>query len=131
LAKLIDVRTYPESLQCMLQRLPYSMSQTWTPSTISAQTSPDKSLSDPVYVASGTAYVLLEPHGLDQPGPLPAGYIDRRSGWIFSTTSLTALTVLLIGQDYWLVTATSGFWQVSNDYRAPCRRMATPPIGVA
>jgi hypothetical protein len=130
LTKIIDVRSYPSSLQCMLQRLPYVGTQLWLPATPSSALHSDKSLPDVLYSTGTAVLAAFEPHGVDQSGPLPIGHVDRRSCWIFSVVPLAALSVLYSAPDYWLVTASSSVWPVSSDYRAPGRRLAQPPLGV-
>jgi hypothetical protein len=131
LTKIIDVRSYASSLQCLLQRLPYLSMPIYVPSSASTQVAADKSLNDAVYVPAGTALALIEPHGIDQVGSLPIGQVDRRSCWVFSTLPLSVQTVLSPGGgDFWILTAASSVWQVSNDYRAPGRRLVFAPIGV-
>jgi hypothetical protein len=130
LCKIIDVRGYPCSLQCILQRSAFSLTPVWSPSSALTQVLPTKALSDPVYQSAGNVLAVLEPHGIEQGGALEFGQADRRRCWVFSAQALAIQTVLLFGGDYWIVTETSGVWAVTNDFRAPCRRLALPPFGV-
>jgi hypothetical protein len=130
LTKIIDVRTYPFSLQCILQRLPYWTMPIWLPKSASSSLLSDSSLPDMTYVAGGSVMANIEPHGLDQQGPLPIGMVDRRPGWIYSLQPLQTLSVLLNDRDYWLIISSSSVWQITKDYRAPARRLLNPPLGV-
>jgi hypothetical protein len=130
MTKIIDVRSYPYSLQCLLQRTAYQPTPIWTPGSPEGQINSDKSLKDVVYQSAGSALVVLEPHGEEEAGPLPVGSIDRRRSWVFSAEPLQVQTVLLVSGDYWMLTASSSVWAVSNDFRAPARRLAGAPPGV-
>jgi hypothetical protein len=128
-AKIIDVRRYPGSLQCMLQRLPYAPCTLWIP--LPPQIGADKSLPDAAYVSAGTVLALLEPSGEQSPGVLPVGQTDRRRCWVFSATPLSILSVLAVDGCYWQLTASSSVWPISDDFRAPACRLSAAPLGVS
>ncbi len=129
--KIIDVRSYPSSLQCIVLRNTYQSLLSWRPLVPAlSRVNADKSLPDMIYQSSGSTFALIEPRNDDLGGALPAGQLDRRRGYAYSPQPIKQLTVLYFDSDYWLATEHSSVWPISNDYRAPVRRLLVPPVGV-
>jgi len=131
IAKIIDVRGYPSSLQCPVQRVPYVLTPVWIPLPPSANVGSTKRLGDVTYVSGGSALLLLEPVSRATPTGVMVGQLDQRTCYVFSTMPLAKVSVLDVLGEYWLLTESSSFWPITADYRAVARLLSSKPLGVS
>lgn len=132
LRKILDVRPYSHSLQCDLQRVPFTPLTLWLPKTqpqrVQSQTLKVNDLSFTAALAPILGYLEPAP---DEAKFAGFGQMDLRGCFLFSLEKVTLGSVVkdTLG-DYWVAEVPSDVWPLPGDYKTLMRHISKPPAGV-
>ena len=132
LFKIIEPRRYDFSLQCDLQRVPFSPLALWLPKSKAERTDPKTlKVADPsMKPAPAPLLGYLEPMP-EEVRPAVFGKLDVRGCFLFTLERVPQGAVVqdTFG-DYWEAAHPSDVWPLPGDYKTPMRHQSAPPPGI-
>ena len=126
--KIMQVRAYGRSLQCGLQRQPFTPLQCWIPSQ--KFSSATKKVGDLTFAAAPDILGYLDP-APDMVKLSVFGKIDLRVCYAYTLVPLAINTLLKDTRgDFWAAKTATDVWPLPGDCRTLMEHVLTPPTGV-
>lgn len=132
LFKLLEVRRYDFSLQCDLQRVPFTPLTLWRQKTQAERTDPKTlKVSDVSFVPLPAPLLgYLEP-APDEVKMMTFGVMDLRAAFLFTLEKIAqGMVVKDTFGDYWQAELASDVWPLPGDYKTIMRHLTALPAGV-
>lgn len=131
--KIIEPRRYDFSLQCDLQRVPFSPLSLWLPKTQAQRVQGQTLKVNDLSFTAAPAPIL----GYLEPAPDEAkfagfGQMDLRGCFLFTLEKVTLGSVVkdTFG-DYWVAEVPPDVWPLPGDYKTLMRHISKAPAGVS